>query len=261
MSTSSTPAHPAVLTSWKDIARYLGKGVRTVQRWEQEFGLPVRRPLGSVRNAVLARPSDLDAWIALRFAPRKFVQGSTVLPTPRMAEDPPAGAVLDATPEPSPEPRNGYRAMGSEMHAALDPFEAPEFLSSVEHFPDPGGPDALADLEGPMFELKQRLSATHDYLQSMVEMQEAANQRLQSANEDLRLDNQDLRRRNELLTQANNELVALLNNLGAASNGNRHEKIVQGTMVAVVDRSPMEVGKAAGSARKSHPKARNRSQI
>lgn len=56
----------AVLTSWKEIARYMGKGVRTVQRWEQDFGLPVRRPMGSDKKAVLARPRDLDAWLALR---------------------------------------------------------------------------------------------------------------------------------------------------------------------------------------------------
>jgi hypothetical protein len=61
---------PTVLTSWKDIARYMGKGVRTVQRWEQDFGLPVRRPLGSNKKAVLARPRDLDAWVALRCGSR-----------------------------------------------------------------------------------------------------------------------------------------------------------------------------------------------
>lgn len=60
----------AVLTSWKDIARYMGKGVRTVQRWEQDFGLPVRRPMGSSKKAVLARPRDLDAWVAMRCASR-----------------------------------------------------------------------------------------------------------------------------------------------------------------------------------------------
>jgi hypothetical protein len=59
-----------VLTSWKDIARYMGKGVRTVQRWEQDFGLPVRRPLGSNKKAVLARPRELDAWVALRCGSR-----------------------------------------------------------------------------------------------------------------------------------------------------------------------------------------------
>jgi hypothetical protein len=56
----------AVLTSWKEIARYMGKGVRTVQRWEQDFGLPVRRPAGTNKKAVLARPRDLDVWVAMR---------------------------------------------------------------------------------------------------------------------------------------------------------------------------------------------------
>jgi hypothetical protein len=56
----------AVLTSWKEIAHYLGKGVRTVQRWEQDFDLPVRRPHGFNKRAILARPSDLDAWVATR---------------------------------------------------------------------------------------------------------------------------------------------------------------------------------------------------
>ncbi|HEX4309537.1 MAG TPA: hypothetical protein VHZ25_05880 [Acidobacteriaceae bacterium] len=62
-----------VLTSWKDIARYMGKGVRTVQRWEQDFGLPVRRPHGSNKKAVLARPRDLDLWVAMRCSSRAQV--------------------------------------------------------------------------------------------------------------------------------------------------------------------------------------------
>jgi hypothetical protein len=53
-----------VLTCWKDIANYLGKGVRTVQRWEQEFGLPVRGPKGIAhKSAVIAYARDLDAWL------------------------------------------------------------------------------------------------------------------------------------------------------------------------------------------------------
>jgi len=50
-----------VLTSWKEIAAYMGKGVRTVQRWEAEMELPVRRP-GADRHIVLAFPQELDAW-------------------------------------------------------------------------------------------------------------------------------------------------------------------------------------------------------
>ena len=70
MDTSIMSQNSTVLTSWKDIARYMGKGVRTVQRWEMDFGLPVRRPQGSNKKAVLARPRDLDAWVALRCASR-----------------------------------------------------------------------------------------------------------------------------------------------------------------------------------------------
>ncbi len=53
---------PEVLSSWKEIARHLGKGVRTVQRWERCAGLPVHRPHpGS--GIVIADPREIDAWI------------------------------------------------------------------------------------------------------------------------------------------------------------------------------------------------------
>ncbi len=52
-----------VLNSWKEIAAHLGRGVRTVQRWERDFGLPVRRPSGRSRSAVVAVPAELDAWV------------------------------------------------------------------------------------------------------------------------------------------------------------------------------------------------------
>ncbi len=49
-----------VFSSWKEIATYLGKGVRTVQRWERTLGLPVHRP--AERGVILAYQSELDAW-------------------------------------------------------------------------------------------------------------------------------------------------------------------------------------------------------
>jgi len=62
---------PSVLTCWKDIARYLGRGVRTVQRWEQEFGLPVRRPNGSHRkSAVVVYIRDLEMWLDSQWSER-----------------------------------------------------------------------------------------------------------------------------------------------------------------------------------------------
>jgi hypothetical protein len=59
------------LTSWKEIATYLGKSVRTVQRWEATLGLPVRRPNANDRNIVVALPAELDEWIKKRLQPRK----------------------------------------------------------------------------------------------------------------------------------------------------------------------------------------------
>jgi len=51
------------LDSWKEIAAYLDRGIRTVQRWERELGLPVHRLEGKKRGAILAYPAELDAWV------------------------------------------------------------------------------------------------------------------------------------------------------------------------------------------------------
>lgn len=70
------PSEPATghspgqtLNGWKDIAAYLGKSVRSVQRWETELGLPVRRiktPDGQIVYAVAA---ELEAWREQRGQP------------------------------------------------------------------------------------------------------------------------------------------------------------------------------------------------
>ena len=54
---------PSVLQSWKEIASYLGRGVRTVQRYEIEFGLPVRRLNAKGKSSVMALKEDIDLWL------------------------------------------------------------------------------------------------------------------------------------------------------------------------------------------------------
>ncbi len=54
--------HLHALHSWKEIANYLGRGVRTVQRW-QKLGLPVRRLGTGSRSPVMADARDLDRWL------------------------------------------------------------------------------------------------------------------------------------------------------------------------------------------------------
>jgi hypothetical protein len=59
----SVPKKSGVLNSWKEIATYVGRGVRTVQRWESELQLPVHRPRGKNHSAVVAFPKELDRWL------------------------------------------------------------------------------------------------------------------------------------------------------------------------------------------------------
>lgn len=66
------------LDSWKEIAAYLKRGVRTVQRWEQSSGLPVHRLEADRQGPVFAYKEELDAWWASR---RRAAE--PVSPTPR----------------------------------------------------------------------------------------------------------------------------------------------------------------------------------
>lgn len=50
------------LESWKEIAVYLKRGVRTVQRWERGEGLPIYRHEQQKRATPYAFKGELDAW-------------------------------------------------------------------------------------------------------------------------------------------------------------------------------------------------------
>jgi len=50
------------LDSWKEIAAYLKRSVRTVQRWEQSASLPVCRTPHEKKGAVFAYTHELDSW-------------------------------------------------------------------------------------------------------------------------------------------------------------------------------------------------------
>jgi TolB-like protein/Flp pilus assembly protein TadD len=50
------------LDSWKAIAKYLGRDVSTVRRWEKTEGLPVHRHLHQKQGSVYAFPAELDDW-------------------------------------------------------------------------------------------------------------------------------------------------------------------------------------------------------
>jgi hypothetical protein len=72
-----------ILSGWKEIASYMGKGVRTVQRYEMQLGLPVHRPAGRPKGSVLSTRAELDAWIAA--SPIRETFGATRTPRPAVS--------------------------------------------------------------------------------------------------------------------------------------------------------------------------------
>jgi len=51
-----------ILDSWKEIANYLNRNVRTVQRWEAVEFMPVHRQFHAKSGSVHAFRLELDAW-------------------------------------------------------------------------------------------------------------------------------------------------------------------------------------------------------
>src|SRR5579859_2539649 len=80
-SVSFPPSRDDRLDSWKAIAIYLNREVRTVQRWEKSAKLPVHRFLIEGQSAVYAYKSELDAWYEDR---RPGLEAETTLPPRRL---------------------------------------------------------------------------------------------------------------------------------------------------------------------------------
>lgn len=59
---SEPPANEPRLESWGEIASHLRRDIRTVQRWERHYGLPVRRLRVGKLATVYAYRSELDKW-------------------------------------------------------------------------------------------------------------------------------------------------------------------------------------------------------
>lgn len=57
------------LDSWKEIAAFLRRDVRTVQRWEKKEGLPVYRHQHEKLGSVYAFPGELSQWLNTRQPP------------------------------------------------------------------------------------------------------------------------------------------------------------------------------------------------
>ena len=56
------------LDSWKEVASFFRREVRTVQLWEKSEGVPVRRQHHTKLGSVYAYRRELEAWWAARSA-------------------------------------------------------------------------------------------------------------------------------------------------------------------------------------------------
>src|SRR5260370_40726638 len=54
------------LDSWKEIAVYLGREVRTAQRWEKREGMPIHRHVHEKASSVCAFKHEIDSWLHSR---------------------------------------------------------------------------------------------------------------------------------------------------------------------------------------------------
>ena len=70
------------LNSWKEIAAFFDRDVRTVQLWEKKESLPVRRHTHRSRSCVYAYAGELEAWQRARTGRTEiqFIPGPTPVP-------------------------------------------------------------------------------------------------------------------------------------------------------------------------------------
>lgn len=65
-----------VLDSWKSIASYLGRTVRTAERWHRYEGMPVHHHLHRKATTVYALREELDQWLVSRSQKRLVLSGA-----------------------------------------------------------------------------------------------------------------------------------------------------------------------------------------
>ena len=78
----SEPGAPELLDGWKAIAEYLGKSVRTAQRYHRQLSMPVYHRMGLENEGVYALRAELDAWQLLSPTTERTEEGTPAAPCP-----------------------------------------------------------------------------------------------------------------------------------------------------------------------------------
>ena len=88
------------LESWKEIAGYLRRSVRSARRWEKEEGLPIHRHPHARGDSVYAYKAELDAWWQNRGAGVRDSGAESAAATPPVPEESAAAAAAASAREP-----------------------------------------------------------------------------------------------------------------------------------------------------------------
>jgi hypothetical protein len=73
-----------LLHSWKEISQHLKVEVRTCQRWEKQYGLPIHRFTDSTRSRVFAYKNELDEWLKKYKNNHDIIDGKTAISRKRL---------------------------------------------------------------------------------------------------------------------------------------------------------------------------------
>ncbi len=122
------PSPGDLLDSWKEIAVYLNRSVRTVRRWERDEGLPVHRHLHRSLASVYADKVEIDAWkTEVRSRPSRETAAASVGAASGLRKSIAILPFLNL----SPDPENEFFADGltDEVTAALSSLGALRVIS------------------------------------------------------------------------------------------------------------------------------------
>ncbi|MDQ3582234.1 MAG: EAL domain-containing protein [Pseudomonadota bacterium] len=118
--------------------------------------------------------------------------------------------------EPKPPPTGWQARLSRWLHAPAVP------AAEVRRPPGSEGP---TELEGATAGLRQELSSTREYLQSLIEQQDASNEELRSANQEIMSSNEELQSTNEELETAKEELQSTNEELSTVNDQLQHRNL------------------------------------
>jgi TolB-like protein len=133
------------LDSWKEVASFFRREVRTVQLWEKSEGLPVRRQYHKKLGSVYAYRQELEAWWIARSA----MQAGYGKPADTRGESDLSGQSKRTNPAPVPKPPGEielWRILAFPLEVIHSPLDRGPMRQIVEKFAEGLRDDLVLEL-------------------------------------------------------------------------------------------------------------------